>query len=158
VEGEIIVSGPQVVERYLNDPESEARLKIRDSKGTLWHRTLDLGFFDENGELWLTGRVPDRIPLAQGQIAPLPIEAALDATPGVHRSALIVHARAPHGEALIELEPDADLTLAMQACERVLREHGLSEVSVVAVPEIPMDPRHFSKLDRTTLRSLRGAA
>jgi acyl-CoA synthetase (AMP-forming)/AMP-acid ligase II len=158
IEGEIIVAGPQVVERYLNDPESEARLKIRDVADTLWHRTLDVGFFDENGELWLTGRVPDQIPLAQGQVAPLPVEAALDSTPGVRRSALIVHARAPRGEALIELEANANGALVTRACETVLREHGLHDIAVVLVPEIPVDPRHFSKLDRPTLRSLRGAA
>jgi acyl-CoA synthetase (AMP-forming)/AMP-acid ligase II len=153
-EGEVIVRGPQVVERYLNDADAEARLKIRDVDGTLWHRTLDLAFFDEQGELWLTGRVPDRVPSARAPIAPLPVEAALDETPGVRRSALIAHEKAPYGEALIELEQGAS-EVAVEACRRVLSARGLGDIPLVVVPEVAVDPRHFSKLDRPIMRSQR---
>jgi acyl-CoA synthetase (AMP-forming)/AMP-acid ligase II len=157
IEGEIVVCGPQVVERYLNDSAAEAQLKIRDVDGTLWHRTLDLGFFDEDGELWLTGRVPDRIRRADRLLAPLPVEAELDEVTGVRKSALIAHAAAPQGEALIELEPGAPPEAAA-LCQEVLAKRGLSDVKLHVVPEVAVDPRHFSKLDRPRMRSVRGKA
>ena len=120
------------------------------------HRTLDLGYFDAQGRLWLTGRVPDRVETEHGVLAPLPLEAQLNDVPGVRRSALIAHANAPRGEMLVELEENAPEG-TLEICQALMFAAELPRLPVVQVDEIPVDPRHFSKLDRPTLRSLRGA-
>ena len=52
--GEVVISGPNVVRGYENDPEANAT-----SFTGGWFRTGDQGFLDENGYLTLTGRLND---------------------------------------------------------------------------------------------------
>ncbi len=64
---------------YFGKPD-ETRAAFTDDG--LWLRTGDLGAIDSNGLLRITGRVKELIALSNGRkIAPLPIEAALTATP-----------------------------------------------------------------------------
>ncbi|MCX7360336.1 MAG: AMP-binding protein [Alphaproteobacteria bacterium] len=51
--GEVVVQGPNVTSGYANDPD--ANLKAFDEEG--WFRTGDQGRFDEDGFLFLTGRL-----------------------------------------------------------------------------------------------------
>ena len=53
--GEVVVQGPNVTSGYANDPD--ANLKAFDEEG--WFRTGDQGRFDEDGFLFLTGRLAD---------------------------------------------------------------------------------------------------
>lgn len=50
--GEIVVQGPNVTMGYDNDPDANARAFTED-----WFRTGDRGRFDEDGYLFVTGRV-----------------------------------------------------------------------------------------------------
>ena len=45
--GELIVSGSHVCRNYYNNPEATRKTKIKESNGTVWHRTGDVGFIDE---------------------------------------------------------------------------------------------------------------
>ncbi len=63
--GEIWVNGPNVARVYWRNPEAtktglNARIAGEDD-GANWLRTGDLGFFDANGELFITGRIKDLI-------------------------------------------------------------------------------------------------
>ena len=60
VDDEILVAGEHVVGGYL-DPARDASTKIRDAHGTIWHRTGDAGRFDEQGRVWLRGRLDGRV-------------------------------------------------------------------------------------------------
>ena len=57
---------------YYKLPEDTAAI-LNDG----WLNTLDLGYQDENGNLYITGRKRDLIIKAGENIAPLPIEQAL---------------------------------------------------------------------------------
>jgi acyl-CoA synthetase (AMP-forming)/AMP-acid ligase II len=63
--GEIWVNGPNVARAYWRNPEaSQADLNARiagDDDGANWLRTGDLGFVDETGELFITGRIKDLV-------------------------------------------------------------------------------------------------
>lgn len=73
VEGEITVRGRHVMKGYYNRPEETAAM-IRDG----WLHTGDLGFVDEDGFLFVTGRKKDIIVLSNGKnINPEEIEAKL---------------------------------------------------------------------------------
>jgi acyl-CoA synthetase (AMP-forming)/AMP-acid ligase II len=153
--GEILVAGPHVVETYWADPDATRQLKIPDAGGRIWHRTGDTGYRDAVGRLWLTGRTADLVTTADGQLLqPLPIEARLDAVPGARRTALVAHARARHGELLVEVEAGA-APLAVSAAVRCRLLAADLDLPVAIVPSIPLDRRHNSKIDRPRLRSQR---
>jgi acyl-CoA synthetase (AMP-forming)/AMP-acid ligase II len=63
--GEIWVNGPNVARAYWRNPEaSQIDLNARidgDDDGANWLRTGDLGFVDETGELFITGRIKDLV-------------------------------------------------------------------------------------------------
>ena len=53
--GEVAVRGPVVTRSYYRNSEATERAKIVTDEG-LWHLMGDLGYFDEQGRLWLVGR------------------------------------------------------------------------------------------------------
>jgi acyl-CoA synthetase (AMP-forming)/AMP-acid ligase II len=61
--GEIWVNGPNVARAYWKNPEAtQAALNAEiagEDGGARWLRTGDLGFLDEAGELYVTGRIKD---------------------------------------------------------------------------------------------------
>jgi long-chain acyl-CoA synthetase len=72
-DGEILVRGPNVFERYWNRPEATERAFAGG-----WFRTGDLGGQDADGRWRITGRKKNLIVLGSGQnVAPEPIEAEL---------------------------------------------------------------------------------
>ncbi len=77
-EGEIIVYGPLVMQGYHNLPEETHR--AIDSDGGF--RTGDIGRFDEDGFLYLTGRIKEIYKLENGKyVSPSPLEEKLKMSP-----------------------------------------------------------------------------
>lgn len=74
-EGEIVVTGPNVMKGYYKDPERTAEVFTRDG----WFKTGDLGILDEDGYLFIKGRVKNMILGPSGEnIYPEEIEATLN--------------------------------------------------------------------------------
>ncbi len=61
-EGEILVKGDNVMQGYYNNPEANEKAFDGD-----WFRTGDIGRIDDNGYLYITGRVKNLIILANGK-------------------------------------------------------------------------------------------
>ena len=62
--GEVWVAGPHVAQGYWYNPEATAavfRARMASGGAQYWLRTGDLGFLDEGGELYITGRIKDLI-------------------------------------------------------------------------------------------------
>nr|WP_321407589.1 AMP-binding protein [uncultured Carboxylicivirga sp.] len=73
-DGEIAVSGANVMQGYFNRPEETAQV-LRDG----WLYTGDLGQLDEDGYLYITGRKKEIIVLSNGKnINPVEIEAKIE--------------------------------------------------------------------------------
>lgn len=74
VEGQIVadLSGDESFEGYWNRPEADAA-SIRDG----WYFTGDTGYFDNDGDLFVTGRVDDMIISGGENISPVDIESVL---------------------------------------------------------------------------------
>lgn len=85
LEGEICVRSPGVMRGYYNNPEATAR--VLGPGG--WLRTGDLGFLDQDGSLYVTGRLKDLIMLGGQNVVPADIEEVVDHVPGVRYSAAI---------------------------------------------------------------------
>lgn len=76
--GEIVVYGPCVMKGYHARPDENARAFTPD--GGL--RTGDLGRIDEDGYLWITGRIKEQYKLANGKyVVPTPLEEQLALSP-----------------------------------------------------------------------------
>ncbi len=74
--GTLWVKGPNVMRGYYKDPEKTA--EVIDNKG--WFNTEDIGYFDEDGYFFMSGRAKNIIVGASGEnIYPEQIEAAINA-------------------------------------------------------------------------------
>jgi len=95
--GEIVVYGPCVMAGYHDRTDDEKRALMPD--GGL--RTGDLGRFDEDGFLYLGGRVKDQYQLATGTyVAPGPLEDTLKGSPYIANVMIYGDGR-PHSVALV---------------------------------------------------------
>ena len=150
--GEIAVSGPVVTSSYFRKPEATAKSKIHTDKG-IWHLMGDLGYFDDEGRLWLVGRKSHLIKTRHGELYPLPGEALVLPHPEVERAALVEGAKGP----VLVVERRA----GSLSTESVLRRECLSLVrqtleysgvrTLLFHPGMPVDPRHNAKIHREEL-------
>ena len=143
VDDEIHVAGDHVNKGYL-DPAHDAENKIVDGS-RIWHRTGDAGSIDDEGRLWLLGRLGSNINIRNGAVFPFSIEVAARHWPGVAQAALM----SSQGQALIAIEGDPSSQGIWQDRARTL---GIDKV--IHVSAIPMDKRHASKIDRVALQKL----
>jgi len=142
--GEIVVSGPHVVQGYL-DGRGDAETKF-DVDGVRWHRTGDLGYFDARGRLWLLGRCSGLVTDARGTLYPFAVECAALGVTGVRRAALA----ASGGRRLLLVEPlPRGPALDLEDVRRRIAWAALDRV--VQVDAIPMDARHDAKVDYAAL-------
>lgn len=80
--GEIVVKGSSVMKGYYEDPEETEKV-LKDG----WFNTEDLGYLDEKGHLFVTGRKKDVIVLKNGKnIYPQEIEYIINKLPYVEES------------------------------------------------------------------------
>nr|QLM00647.1 4-coumarate-CoA ligase 2 [Ziziphora clinopodioides subsp. bungeana] len=83
--GEICIRGDQIMKGYLNDPES-TEITI-DKQG--WLHTGDIGFIDEDDELFIIDRLKEIIKYKGYQVAPAEIEALLLNHPNISDAAVV---------------------------------------------------------------------
>lgn len=110
-EGEIQVKGALNTKGYYKMPEETAALYTADG----WLKTGDVGTFDVEGNLSITGRIKELLITAGGKnVAPVELENYIKAIPGVGH-VVVVGDRQPYLSALITLNPDATAELARLA-------------------------------------------
>ena len=82
--GEVLVKSDGVMQGYYKDPEGSRRA-LRDG----WLHTGDLGFLDDEGYLFITGRMKDVIIVRGQNVIPADVEEVVDALPGIRYSAAV---------------------------------------------------------------------
>nr|WP_298141817.1 fatty acid CoA ligase family protein [uncultured Pseudomonas sp.] len=145
--GEILVAGPHVLKAYVDNPRATAETKIARGDGLVWHRTGDVGTFDDQGRLWLSGRLKDAVMVDGQRHYTYPLEKALDALPGVARSALISRDEDHPDDLVLVIEGQVPAGLPA-----LLARFGFSHAHLAQTERIPVDGRHNSKIDRPALR------
>ncbi|XP_038897021.1 4-coumarate--CoA ligase 1-like [Benincasa hispida] len=83
--GEICIRGDQIMKGYLNDLESTKR--TIDKEG--WLHTGDIGFVDDDDELFIVDRLKELIKFKAFQVAPAELEALLITHPKLSDAAVI---------------------------------------------------------------------
>eukprot|EP00252_Welwitschia_mirabilis_P013049 TRINITY_DN28852_c0_g1_i1.p1 TRINITY_DN28852_c0_g1~~TRINITY_DN28852_c0_g1_i1.p1 ORF type:complete len:539 (-),score=88.27 TRINITY_DN28852_c0_g1_i1:453-2069(-) len=92
--GEICLRGPNIMKGYLNN--RQATKNALDAEG--WLHTGDMGFFDENGYLFIVDRIKELIKYKGLQVAPAELEALLISHPQILDAAVIPQPDAAAGE------------------------------------------------------------
>ncbi len=101
-DGEILTRGPHVMVGYYQRPEATAEI-IRDG----WLHTGDLGYQDDDGFLYITGRKKEIIVTSGGKnVAPVQLEALLTEDPLILQAVVVGDDR-DYLTALIVPDPDA---------------------------------------------------
>ncbi|MBN1691293.1 MAG: AMP-binding protein [Dehalococcoidia bacterium] len=93
--GEIIASGPHIMQGYWNRPEATAEM-LRDG----WLYTGDIGYLDEDGYLFITSRKKDLIKPSGHQVFPVEIEEIIAQHPAVLEVGVAGVPDAAQGEAV----------------------------------------------------------
>lgn len=147
--GEIGVRGPNVMLGYLNLPEATQEA-VRGG----WFHTEDVGYFDEDGYLFLVDRLKDMIISSGENIYPREVEEAIQELPGVAEAAVIGVPDPLRGQAVaawVVAEEGAALDF------RAMRRTLLKQIAAYKVPKKyfkteALPRNHLGKLLKNELR------
>ncbi len=137
--GEVVIKGRTVMREYEGNPEANAKA-FTDG----WFRTGDQGYLDEDGYLFLTGRLKEIINRGGEKISPLEIDEVLLRHPAVAQAVAFA---VPHDRLGEDVAAAVVLTDGAEATERELRDFAASRLADFKVPrkviflqEIPKGP------------------
>ncbi|MDW5377760.1 class I adenylate-forming enzyme family protein [Halomonas sp. HP20-15] len=148
-EGEISIAGPALMSGYLD----EKGIPCRDDIASGWFRTGDLGRFDEDGYLSITGRIKNVIIRGGENIAPELIERVLIADPSIDACCVVGKPDPDLGEVPVAfVVPNADhdidtVRLMNLVSQRLSRSH--QPAWIIAIGELPESA--MGKVDRKAL-------
>jgi acyl-coenzyme A synthetase/AMP-(fatty) acid ligase len=122
-----------------------------------WHRTGDVGWLDDDGQLWVCGRLNHVLWTADGPLGPVGLEKAIESIDGVYSAAVV--GVGPRGlaqtVAVLQLDDEAGkpgiADLALSDAVRSISDRDV--VAVLVAPSLPVDRRHNSKIDRAAVKS-----
>ena len=147
--GEIQVRGDTLASGYVGD-YSES---LTDGEG--WHWTGDLGSFDSDGHLWITGRRTDRIVTGGVTVDAAEVEEALRSHPAVADACVVGIPDEEWGErvgAWVELADEGPTRAVLDAHLRELLSSSKIPRSYHFGRPVPRNAN--GKLDRTTVRQV----
>ncbi len=87
-EGEVVVSGGQVMKGYLNKPD-ETAIALREHDGSTWLHTGDVGRMDEDGFLTIVDRAKDMLSVGGFKVFSREVEEKLYEHPAIEFCAII---------------------------------------------------------------------
>ncbi|MHC4993506.1 MAG: fatty acid CoA ligase family protein [Planctomycetota bacterium] len=157
--GEICVKGPVVTREYFNRESSTRLAKIHDENdGSFWHRMGDLGYLDEDNNLWFCGRKSQRVQTPDGDMYTIPCEAVFNTHESVFRTALVGVQRNGAIEPVIcvELEKGIQPPNVKELHDELLaigaqHEHTSGIRHFLLHRSFPVDIRHNAKIGRERL-------
>lgn len=144
-DGEILIRAPTQMSGYYGLEASPI-----DEDG--WLRTGDLGRFDEQGNLWITGRCKDMIIRGGENIAPVAVERALVAIPGVSEAVVFGVPHADLGEevmAVVVVENDLTSQQLQDTLRGTLASYAVPSRWKVQREPLPLN--HAGKVDKPAL-------
>lgn len=155
--GELIVAGLHVCKSYYNDKTAVERAKIIESNGKVWHRTGDIAVIDDEENIWLVARVHNII--IRNNIPLFPVNAEIILKKNIHvtQAAYIGIPDDKLGEktyALVVIEKNSNEIKVLDEISKLLKSNGIIYDYLGAIENIPLDPRHHSKVEYDVLRKI----
>lgn len=162
--GEIVVSGPMVTQSYYQraDLTSLAKIPI-PATDRVMHRMGDVGYFDDQGQLWFCGRKSHRVVTTDRTYFTEPVEGIFNTHHAVFRTALVGVSQGNLVQPVLCVERESRQTLRAKQwlsdsdLANELRELGARFELTQAIrtirfhPHFPVDIRHNSKIFREKL-------
>lgn len=158
--GEIVVKGPVVAKEYYKREDQTALAKIRDGI-SVWHRTGDVGYLDDEERLWFCGRKGHRVITGQKTMFTVQCEAIFNQHPDVYRSALVGVGPRTGQRPVIIIEPKVGSmpprSQAIKEFTRELLDLGSQNELTRDIKDVlfhrsfPVDFRHNAKILREQL-------
>lgn len=150
-EGEIAVRGPNVMVEYLHNPEVTEKTFVGE-----WLRTGDLGHVDEDGYVFVTGRLKELIIKGGENIAPREIDEVLYSEPDIIEAAAFARSCKSYGEtveAAVAIKPGSQLSekALIALCQERLGKFK-SPDTIHFLTELPKGPS--GKIQRLKLADL----
>lgn len=156
--GEVCVSGPSMMKGYFNNPEETDFVMRKHADGKVWIHSGDLGYVDEDGFLYIKGRIKRMITRFDGhKVFPINLEGYITGRQDIHNCAVIgvndrEHSQGQYPLALIETMPGVDqwetCSDIFRYCDKGVEERG-KPVAILAVDELPLTP--MGKIDYRAL-------
>lgn len=159
--GELLCAGEHVCRAYYNNPEAFKKSKILDHNNIVWHRTGDLARVDENGYVWIVGRIHNVIERDGQYCFPVQAEVVLKRQPYTKLAAYLGVPDEKLGEKTVcVVVPNKDEEIKnKKLCaereteiRRVMEKNKIPVDQVIFYHDIPMDLRHRSKVEYAVLR------
>ncbi len=152
-QGEIVVSGPNVMRGYHN--RREETTAVLNAEGGL--RTGDIGYLDDDGYLFITGRIKEQYKLTNGKyVSPAPLEERLKLSPFV-ADVMIYGDNRPYNVALIIPDGDAIRSWAAAAGRGAvnpgaqLKDQALLDQIAADVAKVAASFRGYERIAAFTL-------
>lgn len=144
--GEIVVSGNHVLKGYFQGiGDLETKFKVKE---TIWHRTGDSGYLDEEGNLWLMGRCKACIQDQKGILYPFALECTAQQFDFIKRSAVVAHQQ----QRWLMIEPNPQFKIELEALQTAVSPWKIDQIKILK--KIPVDRRHNAKIDYPALDKL----
>ena len=137
-EGEICITGPAVMLGYLNNPEESEKVMIKHPDGQVWIHSGDLGYMDEDGFIFIKGRIKRMIIMFNGhKVFPTFIEDVLGKHPDVMSCAVVGvndrdHAQGKSVHAVVQLR---DAQRSQEEVKEELYELMRGEIESSVIPK-----------------------
>ena len=161
-EGEVCITGPSVMKGYLNNQEETDNVKRLHADGQYWIHSGDIGYIDEDGFVYIKGRVKRMITRFDGhKVFPITIESFISEDERVHSCSVIgvddrERTQGQYPMAVIELNAGIPFSQRKAICKEIydkcneLLEQRGRPVAVVCIDEVPltaMGKNDFRKLE-----------
>ena len=142
--GEIVISSACVMKAYHNAPAATA--ETIDAQGKL--HTGDMGYVDDDGFLWITGRVKEQYKLENGKyVVPSALEEKINNSTAINISVVFGCAK-PYNVVLINPSPEA--------LEKFKADNGLQNISNDELENHPKLREFFANELKTACADFRG--
>jgi acyl-CoA synthetase (AMP-forming)/AMP-acid ligase II len=154
--GELLVSGDHVCRDYYKNPQAQLENKVVDQNGRVWHRMGDTGYMDREGAFWLVGRLHSTIVRNDENFHAQIIEQAVAwKVKDALQVAAIGVPDESMGERIAVVIQAQTLSITAEEIQEVMQAQDLPVDDVFyTTHELPVDPRHNSKIDYDKLREL----
>jgi acyl-CoA synthetase (AMP-forming)/AMP-acid ligase II len=166
--GEVWVAGPHVAQGYWRNPEATAsvfRARTASGGAQYWLRTGDLGFLDEDGELYITGRIKDLIIIRGINHYPQDIEETVQDCHGALRRNCGAAFSVPdnNDEEQLVLVQEVERTFRRQIAieeivasvrEAITREHQIAAREIVLIRTGSLPKTTSGKIQRRLTRQM----